>query len=57
MSGKSSGACSRSGGVSRNAVERSVRQAEYAVHREVINDRLDAIDAGAAENRGAARKD
>ena len=57
MSGKSSGASSRSGGASSNAGKRSVRQAEYAVHREAVNDRLDAIEAGAAENEGAARKD
>ena len=56
MSGKSSGASSRSGGASSNAGERSVRQAEYTVHSEAFNDRLDAIEAGAAENGGAARK-
>ena len=43
MSGKSSGASSRSGGASSNAGERSVRQAEYAVPREAVNDRLDAM--------------
>ena len=52
MSGKSSGASSRSGGASSNAGERSVRQAEYAVPREAVNDRLDAVEAGAAENGG-----
>ena len=56
MSGKSTGASSRSGGASSNAGERSVRQAEYAVHREAVNDRLDVIETGAAEN-GPARKD
>ena len=50
MSGKSSGASSRSGGARSNTGERSVRQAEYAMHREAVNDRLDAIEAGAAEN-------
>ena len=71
MSGKSSGASSRSGGASSNAGERSVRQAEYAAHREAVDDPLGAIEAGAAEyggpleniedstaeNGGAARKD
>ena len=57
MSGKSSGASRRSGGASSNAGKRSVRQVEYAVHREAVNDRLDAIEAGAADNGGAARKD
>ena len=57
MSGRSSGASSRSGITSSNAGEGSFRQAEYAVHREVVNERLDLIEAGAAENRGAARKD
>ena len=71
MSGKSRGASSRSGGVSSNAGERSVRQAENAAHREAVNDRLGAIEAGADEggvrlkksedstvdNGGAARKD
>ena len=52
MSGKSSGASSRSGGARSNAGERSVRQAEYVVHREAVNDRLDAIEAGAAECGG-----
>ena len=52
MSGKPSGASSRSGGASSNTGERSVRQAEYAVHREAVNDPLDAIEAGAAENGG-----
>ena len=56
MSGKSSGSSSRSGGASSNAGERSVRPAGYAGHREAVNDRLDPIEAGAAENRGAARK-
>ena len=55
--GKSSGASSRSGGASSNAGERSVRQAEYAVYREAVNDRLDAIEVGVAESGGAARKD
>ena len=57
MSGRSSGASSRSGSTSSNAGEGSVRQPEYAVHREVVNERLDLIAAGAAENGGAARKD
>ena len=52
MSGKSSGASSRWVGASSNTGERSVRQAEYAVHREAVNDRFDAIEAGAAENGG-----
>ena len=52
MGGTSSGASSRSGGASSNTGERSVRQAEYVVHREAVNDRLDAIEAGAAENGG-----
>ena len=56
MSGKSIGESSPSGGVSSNASERSVRQAEHAVHREAVNDRLAAIEASAAENSGAARK-
>ena len=56
MTGKSSGASSRSDGAGSSAGERSVRQAEYAVHREAVTDRLDAIEAGAAEYGGAARK-
>ena len=52
MSGKSSGASSRSGGARSNAGERSVRQAEYAAHREAVNNRLGTIEANAAENGG-----
>ena len=52
MSGKSSGASSRAGGANSNAGERSVRQAEYAAHREAVNDRPGAIEADAAENGG-----
>ena len=52
VSGKSSGASSLSGGASSNAVDLSVRQAEYAVHREAVNDRLGTIEAVAAENGG-----
>ena len=56
MSGTSSGASSRSGGARSNAGERSVRRAEYAVHREAVNDWLDAIEAGAAENGGRSKR-
>ena len=56
MSGKSRGASSCSGGASSNADERSVRQAKNAVHREAVNNRLDAIEAGAAENGGRLEK-
>ena len=54
--GKWSGASSQSGGASSNAGERSVCQAEYAVYREAVNDRLDAIEVGVAESGGAARQ-
>ena len=50
MSGKSGGTNSISCGTNSNAGEGSVRHAEYAVHREAVNDRLDAIEASAAEN-------
>ena len=56
MSGKSSGASSRSDGASSNAGERSVRQAEYTAHPEAANNRLGAIEAGAAENGRRLRK-
>ena len=56
MSGKSSYARIRSGGDSGITGERSVRQAEYDVHREAVNNRLDAIEAGVAENGGPLEK-
>ena len=56
MSGKSSGASTRSGVARSNAGKRSVRQAEYAEHREAVNDRLDAIEDSTAENGGRLEK-
>ena len=56
MSGKPSGANNRPGGGSNNTGERSVRQAENAVHREAVNDRLDAFEASVAENGGRLEK-
>ena len=55
MSGKSSVAGSRSGGASSSLGERSVREADYAAHREPVNDRLAEIEAGAAVNGRAAQ--
>ena len=52
MSGKSGGSSSRSSGTSSNAGKRSVLQADHTVHREVVDERLDAIEANAPGNGG-----
>ena len=49
-SGNSGGTSSRSSDKNRNTGERKVRQAEYTVHREAVQDRLDTFEASAADN-------
>ena len=56
MSGNSGGTSSRPSGTRSNACGRSVRQAEYAVHRETVRERLNAIEASAPENGGRLEK-